>query len=211
MRRSTRFRRGIRCRCFVSSATTGVMLLITGCGDSAPATPATPATHATAGRGSAAPHVCTSRAVDQMAQFLAIHTRAIATAASTGNNAMPQCSLTTRLPNDKRIAVLANVDAGPSSYYILDRTITEASQQFTPTRLYPAPLIVFGLGLEAAWFPAEMHLMATDGVRLITTSVDWPGARQKREIALARAVTRAYLRTPRGKSAQALAQGHHSG
>ncbi|MHB8690182.1 MAG: hypothetical protein ACYDHH_02955 [Solirubrobacteraceae bacterium] len=54
------------------------------------------------------------------------------TAASTGNNAMAQCSLTTRLASGKRVAVLANVNTGASPYFVLERTIVEANQQFTP-------------------------------------------------------------------------------
>jgi hypothetical protein len=49
--------------------------------------------------------------------------------------------------------------------------------------------------------------MATDGYRLITTTVNWRGARSKRKIALAESVTRRYLHTPHGKVAQALADG----
>jgi hypothetical protein len=102
-----------------------------------------------------------------------------------------------------------NVDTGPQPYFVLERTIVEASQIF-PSRLSPAPLAVPGLGLEAAWFPAETHLMATDGTRLVTVTVDWPRASQTREIALARAVTRQYLKTPSGKAAQRLAHGYPS-
>jgi hypothetical protein len=118
---------------------------------------------------------------------------------------------TTSLPSDKPVEVTVNVDTGPQPYFVLERTIVEASESFGATRLSPAPISVLGLGLEASWFPAETHLIATDGIRLITTTVAWPGGRQNREIALARALTRTYLKTPHGKAAQALANGYPSG
>ena len=89
--------------------------------------------------------------------------------------------------------MLVNVARGPQPYFILERTIVEASQVFGAKRLSPAPVSVSRLGLEASWFPAEQWLMATDGYRLITASVEWRGARQSREIALATAATRPYL------------------
>lgn len=144
-----------------------------------------------------------------MAQFLAIQTHTIVTATSVANNAMPQCSFTTRLAG-KRVAVVANVDNGPSPYFILERTIVEATQVFAPAKPGPEPVPI-PLGLEAAWFPAGTDLEATDGTLLITTSVDWQGVARKRKIALATAVTRVYLKTPRGKRAQALAKGYPSG
>jgi hypothetical protein len=187
------------------STTIGAALLLGGCGHSAPAT------HAAASRGSSPPPVCMRSALDLMARFLAVQPDAIATATSTGNDAMPQCSFTARLTGDKRVGVTANVSTAPSPYFVLERTIVEASQVFAPTRLSPAPVSVTGLGLEAAWFPAEKQLMATDGTRLLSTSVDWRGATQKHEIALAQAVTRPYLKTPHGKAAEAIAQGYPSG
>ena len=94
---------------------------------------------------------------------------------------------------------------------MLERTIVEASQIFGGQRLSPAPQNVAGLGLEAAWFPAETQLEATDGTRLITTTiVDWPGAASKRKVRLARAMTSPYLKTPHGKAAQKLAKGYPS-
>lgn len=183
----------------------GVVLLLGGCGHSAPAG------HSAAKRGSTAPDICPGGSLDVMARFLSVQTNAIATAISTGNDAAPQCSFTTRLRGGRRVVVIANVDVAPSPYFVLERTIVEASQVFGSTRVSPAPVSVTGLGLDAAWFPAEAHLMTTDGTRLITTSVDWPGASQKREIALARAVSRPYLKTPHGKAAQARAEGYPSG
>jgi hypothetical protein len=145
-----------------------------------------------------------------MARTLAVEASSVAAATSTGSNVMPQCTFSARLRHGERVGVTVNVDSGPQPYFVLERTIVEASQIFSGQRLSPAPEAVVGLGLEAAWFPAETHLMATDGSRLITTTIDWPGAAQKREISMARAMTRPYLRTPHGKAAQKLAKGYPS-
>lgn len=190
-------------RCVAPAATFGVVVLLGGCGSSAPAK------HVTANREPTLPGVCSRGALDVMARSLAVRASTIAAGASSGGNAMPQCSFTTSLASGPRIAVTMNVDTGPQPYFVLERTIVEASQIF-PSRLSPAPLAVPGLGLEAAWFPAATHLMATDGTRLVTVTVDWPRANQNREIALARAVTRQYLKTPHGKAGQKLAHGYPS-
>jgi hypothetical protein len=53
--------------------------------------------------------------------------------------------------------------------------------------------------------------MATDGYRLITTTISWRRAKLNRKIALAESVTRPYLHTPHGKVAQAIADGYPPG
>jgi hypothetical protein len=175
-------------------------MLLAGCGHSAPAKSA-----------AARPRLpaCVHGALDAMARTLEVRASTIATAASTGGNAMPQCDLRTRL-HGRRVDVLINVDNGPQPYFVLERTIVEAAQIF-PVRASPAPEQVAGLGLDAAWFPAERHLEATDGRRLLTTTVGWPGAPAAHEIRLARAMTAPYLHTAHGRAAQALAKGCPTG
>jgi hypothetical protein len=187
----------------VAAAIAGAALLC-GCGHSAPAK------KAAAHHGSRAPGVCAPAALDAMARTLAVKAASIATGVSTASNAMPQCAFSTRLRHGRSVEVTVNVDNGPQPYFVLERTIVEASQTFTAQRASPAPVAVPGLGLEASWFPAETHLEVTDGFRLITATVDWPGATQTREIALARAMAAPYLKTPHGKEAQALAKGYPS-
>jgi hypothetical protein len=156
--------------------------------------------------------VCTVKARDALAQFLTVSPGSIATETSTGNNSMPQCSLTVRAARGRRVQVLANVDDSPSPYFRLERTIVEASEgSFGAKRLSAPPVAVPRFGLEASWFPAAQWLMATDGTRLITASIGWNGVTQARKIALAKAVTITYLKTPHGKAAQALAEGYPSG
>jgi hypothetical protein len=139
-----------------------------------------------------------------MARLLKLSPDRIVVAAGTGNNGMPQCSYSAQVAGHKRVEATANVDTGPQPYFILERTAIEASQQFAPTRLSPAPQAVTRLGIEADWFPAETQLMATDGIRLITVSVSWRDSSRKR--ALAEALTRPYLK--RSKKGVALAKGY---
>lgn len=152
--------------------------------------------------------VCTAQARAALARFLRIRPGTIATAASTGNDGMPQCSFTARKGSRQAVVVLANGGKVPSAYFVLERTIEEASQYWAGPRPEPAPVAVDNLGLGASWFPQEQWLQATDGRELITTSVTWHGAGHSRRLALIEAVTRTYLHTPHGKAAQALAQGY---
>lgn len=138
-----------------------------------------------------------------MARFLKVAPQSVILAASTGNNAMPQCSFSTRAAGRQRVEVTANDDTGPQPYFVLERTAIEASQQFTPGRLVAAPQAVTRLGLEADWFPAEQQLMATDGIRLITVSVNWRATTQVRKRTLAEALTRPYLKVTKPGASRA--------
>ncbi len=142
-------------------------------------------------------------------RFLHMPTSTVSESGSQGNNGFPQCSFEVALSGRAHVEIVTNVDNGPSPYFILERTAIEAAQQFTAQRISPAPESITGLGLEADWFPAyPQRLMATDGKLLITTSVTWPGASQRRDQALAVAITRPYLHTPHGKAAIAVAEGY---
>ncbi len=149
--------------------------------------------------------------LDAITRFLKVPTAKITATESVGNDAEPQCTFVTHVAGGRRVSVTANVGVEVGAYFILERTEVEASQMFAPTRLSPAPQAVPRLGLEADWFPAETHLMATDGTRLVTTTVIWRGAGQARKTALATVVTRPYLKTPHGKAAIAKAEGYPSG
>jgi hypothetical protein len=144
-----------------------------------------------------------------MAAFLNVAPQSIALAPSTGSNTMPQCSFTVHLAGGRRVQLLANDYDGPQPYFVLERTAVEAAQVFTPSRMVAAPVAVTGLGIEADWFPATTQLMATDGIKLITASVDWRGTTQGRRRALAEVFTRRYLRQSRQGSARA--KGYPSG
>ena len=85
------------------------------------------------------------------------------------------------------------INSSPQAYCVLERTAEEAAQSFAQVRISPAPLNVTGVGLDADWFPAEQHLMTTDGIRLITATVDWPAVRQSTREALSIVAARPYL------------------
>jgi hypothetical protein len=120
---------------------------------------------------------------------------------------MPQCSFTVHLPGGKRFVATANVDTSPQPYTVLSRTIVEGQQVFSPVRLVPAPVSVMHLGLLASWFPNQQQLMSTDGVRLVRTTVIWPGAKQGEKIRFATRISRLYLK----RSKSSAAHGYPSG
>jgi hypothetical protein len=175
--------------------------VLTGCGHSAK--------HA-----AAAPHkpsVCSGQARAAFAHYLALPVARVAAAASTGNNGFAQCTFSARTPAGNRVSLTANDYTGPQPYFILERTTVETAQYFGPKRFVPAPVAISNLGIEADWFPDRGQLMSTDGVRLITAAVTWPGAAQRRQVALATAVSRPYLVTRSAKQADKLAKGYPSG
>lgn len=136
--------------------------------------------------------VCRPRAQQLVARTLGLSSSRITAAASKGNNGEPQCSFTARLTGG-RFDTTVNVDTSPQPYAVLSRTIEEKQQVFSPTRLVPAPIAVLHLGLLASWFPDNKQLMSTDAVRLVTTTVIWPRAKQGQEIRFATQISRLYL------------------
>jgi hypothetical protein len=148
---------------------------------------------------------------DAFAGFLHVAPASVSIATGTGNDGNPQCTYTTSIPPDKRVSLNADVYSGAQPYFVLERTIEEAAQPFTPTRLSPAPQAVSGLGLVASWFPDRDQLMSTDGLKLLTVTVAWPGARASREIALATALSRPYLKVLTPKQAKAVSNGYPCG
>jgi hypothetical protein len=190
--------------CHAAGGACVAALALGGCGSSSSEP------HKTASRSASAapPPVCLPAARDAMAAFLKVAPQTIALARSTGNNSMPQCSFTIHA-NGKRVDLTANDYTGSQPYFVLERTSIEASQNFSLNHDYPAPAAILGLGLEADWFPATRQVMATDGIRLITATVNWPGTTQRRRQALAETVTRTYLR--QSKQGTAGAKGFPSG
>jgi hypothetical protein len=88
--------------------------------------------------------------------------------------------------------VVAIVDSSPQPYFRLERTVVEATQQFSSAPL-PMPVHIGGLGLDADWFPQPRQIETTDGRRLITVGVVWHGVPTRRRIALAKVIARTYL------------------
>jgi hypothetical protein len=92
-----------------------------------------------------------------------------------------------------RLGITTALDSSPQAYFRLERTIVEDSQQFASQREYTPPTAINHLGVAAAWFPDQSKVMTTDGVKLITVAVHWPGAPPARRRALAEAVARPLL------------------
>lgn len=148
--------------------------------------------------------VCYGAAKDAMAGFLRVQAQQITTAEETGTSGNPECTYTTGTGRHE-IKLLADDYTGSQPYFILDRTAEEAAQVFAPTRLVAAPVVINDIGLLAAWFPAREQLMATDGLKLITTTVTWRRVTQRRRLALAEAFTKPYIKvTKQGRAAAKL-------
>lgn len=178
-----------------------MLLLPSGCGQTSAAR------HTTSSRAQPARiSVCLPDARRAVARTFAVPSSAVAVAAAVGNNAYPQCTFGVSLAHGAHVQVVANADNGPQPYFVLERTEVEETQQFTAQRMIAAPTPVSGLGLDAWWFPAEPKLMTTDGVQLITITVNWAHATQARKRALAEMLARLYLKDLKG--AQVLAKGH---
>jgi hypothetical protein len=177
-------------------------LLISGCGGSKPKVHHAQAASAPTSLAT----VCLPAARQTVARFFALPVRSVSVASSTGNNAEPQCSLRALRRGRPAVRVLANVSTASEPYFVLERTIVEASQIFTARRASPAPQAIPGLGIEASWFPEEMQAMTTDGVRLITVTPTWRHSTQAQKRSLSVAVARLYLTHP--KNGAALAKGY---
>jgi hypothetical protein len=164
-----------------------VLLGLAGCGTSARPRRTVPEHRARAATTSV---ICNPAAREAIARQLGIGAGTLTERQGTGNNDEPTCTFGARHP---RRLVIVNVDSSPQPYARLERTIDEAAQVFTPTRESPAPQQVSHLGLVAAWLPASSELMTTDTRRLITATVNWVGASQRRQLALAIVAARPYL------------------
>lgn len=144
--------------------------------------------------------MCDDAAKAAMASFLGIQPQQISTAQSTGTTGNPECAYTTGTGRHT-IKLLADDYKGNQPYFILSRTAEEAAQVFVPTRTVAPPQSI-NMGIGADWFPAREQLMATDGLKLITTTVTWNGVTQKHRLALAKAFTKPYIKvTKQGRAA----------
>jgi hypothetical protein len=147
-------------------------------------------------------------AVDAVARSFGVAAGDVANQRSIGNDGAPQCAMRTRSKHGGPVEVIANVERTQGAYFIVERTIEEASQIFGTPRMEPAPVMVSHLGLAASWFPQWQWLISTDGYRVVTTTVDWAGAKQAQKIAVATRISLLYLHTPHGKQAAAVANNY---
>jgi hypothetical protein len=139
------------------------------------------------------PAVCVPRARAVLAARLGVRPSAVSEAVNKGNNGMPQCALTVRRPGERPVQVIVNLDNGPQPYFRLERTAVEATQQFGTERLYAAPDQIMGLGLDADWYPDGNYLETTDGSKLITATIAWPGSSPAQRRALSIAIAHPFI------------------
>jgi hypothetical protein len=178
------------------------VLCLAACGSSSSST--SKAAHKSPAAESISIPVCYGASKDAMAGFLGVQATKITTAEKTGTTGNPECTYTTGTGRHE-IKLLADDYKGSQPYFILDRTAEEAAQVFVPTRQVAAPVVSTAIGLLTVWFPAREQLMATDGLKLITTTVTWKGVTQKDRLALAEAFTKPYIKvTKQGRAAAKL-------
>jgi len=165
---------------------------LSACGSGTGATQAP--THPAVTVAAASP--CTAAAQAAAARRLGVPASAIARSTFVASSGAPSCRYTARIPDGTTVTVTANIDTAPQAYYRLEREVIEDGQMFSTERESPVPQNVSGLGLTADWFPLEMKLETTDGTRLITIEVAWPGRSVQAREATAEAVAAAYLARP---------------
>ena len=145
--------------------------------------------------------MCRPAALAALRSMLRVSSAAIHTRVTTDNSNAPECFVS--VPS-RRLRMWVSVSTEPQPYAALERAAEEEAQMFTIPRTTPVPQHVAHLGLDAYWFPEEEHLLATDAVRLITsTIVSWPRVPKRRWKAVAAAAARPYL----GRSNPKLARG----
>lgn len=136
---------------------------------------------------------CPDKVRAAVAGVLSVHASAVITHSGVGSNAEPECDYVIRTANGTVVKLVANLDSSPQPYQRLERAIVEDGQQFATVQTNPPPQTVPHLGLDAAWLPDQNKLITTEGVRLVSVSVAWPGSTQAEQRAVAVATARPYL------------------
>jgi hypothetical protein len=142
-----------------------------------------------------APSPCTPTEAAAVARRLGVPVATLSHSTYTANSGAPSCRYAARVAGAP-VAVSISVDTAPQAYYRLERQVVEEGQQFGAQANAPVPQDVAHLGLDADWFPAEQDLMTTDGARLITVAVTWPG----RDVAFRRAAAEAVAAATLGQA-----------
>jgi hypothetical protein len=137
------------------------------------------------------PPVCAPAARAEIARVAGVAGARVALRRGESSQATPECRF-----RAGAVRVTVDVDGFPQPYFRLERTAIEDEQQFGTVRLEAAPQAITGVGIEAYWFPTEQKVMVTEGRRLITVLVAWPGAWSRRRETLAKAIARRYLGPP---------------
>jgi hypothetical protein len=175
-------------------------LVVLGCGGARKVSRSSTTRHVVA-----KPSVCSPAALAAVRTAVRAPGSAIHTRVTTDNSSQPECFFSVPA---RRLKMWVSVNSEPQPYAVLERAAEEEAQMFTATRTTPVPQHIDHLGLDAYWFPEENHLLTTDAVHLITsTIVSWPRVPKRRWKALAAAAARPYL----GRSNPKLARGPSPG
>ncbi len=145
------------------------------------------------------PPVCLPAAAAAVARALGVTPASVSAKVGTGNNGEPQCTFAVR---GRGVSVVVNLDSSPQPFARLEREIEEEGQQFGQKRDFSPPETVAHLGLDAAWVPDTSQVITTDGVRLVTVTVGWRGARMAMRRALGAAEAKLYLGPLNRKAAE---------
>ena len=135
---------------------------------------------------------CATVAVAAVARATSLPARTIVASTFTAPGARRIAALSARRSSGRSLDVIAELDSAPQAYYRFEREVVEYGQNVLwheGSRGLPAKRL--HLGLEADWFAAADQLITTDGVRLITVSVNSapanaPGGAEQIATALAR-------------------------
>lgn len=117
---------------------------------------------------------CARQAVATLARAGALPADAIIASAFTAPGGEASCRFSSRRTSGRSLNVIAELDSAPQAYYRLEREAVEYGQNVIwhseGAAAYPRDIP--HLGLDADWFAAADQLLTTDGVRLITVSVN---------------------------------------
>jgi hypothetical protein len=134
--------------------------------------------------------------------MLGVKAASVTTGSAVGSNGEPECHYAIPTASGTVVKLVANLDSSPQPYQRLERAIVEDGQQFASVPTNPPPQAVPGLGLDASWLPDQNKLITTEGARLVSVSVAWPGSTQAEQRALAVATARPYLGPNNPKAAE---------
>ncbi len=136
---------------------------------------------------------CASVAVAAVARATSLPARTIVASTFTAAGGEASCRFSARRSSGRSLDVIAELDSAPQAYFRFEREVVEYGQNvlWHSEGAAAYPRSIPHLGLDADWFAAADQLLTTDGVRLITVSVNSapasaPGGAERIATALAR-------------------------
>jgi hypothetical protein len=143
------------------------------------------------GPSGASSGACSASASRATSEF--VGGRAISATAYLPPDGSQGCALRAAGRRSATITVDLHVDTLPRPLARLEREAVETTQNVLWSHSRAVPRPVANLGQASWWIPADSRLLASDGQRLVSVAVTWPGSRPTRRLALAEALARSYL------------------